>query len=103
MSTSIYCVRRIDFAKEFDLAGVGFCRLTTDAQRAEWRICQLSRISQRLHRVGIIRDIQEDECISRGHNYVQGIATHQEAQGKSGWLTNRAFGAWLFPRHFQWR
>src|SRR5215469_5890731 len=54
-------------------------------------------VPQRLHRARIIRDIREDECISRRDNPLQGVAAHQKARGKSGRLSNRTFGAGYFP------
>src|SRR3984893_11348476 len=78
------------------------CRIAVDPQCAQRWQGRLPRISQGLHGAGIIRDLQEDESISRRHNHVQGVAAHA-GRRKPGWLAKGAFGTRLFPWGVQWR
>src|SRR5262249_39378332 len=76
--------------------------LTAHSQRAQRREGQLSRISQRLYRARLVRDLQEDRSVPGGNDLVQGTAADSPSR-EPGWIAHRALRTRLLPRKAEWR
>src|SRR5262249_26557592 len=79
------------------LALVGLRRLAVDSGWPERQQGKLSRIPQRVHRAGILRDLQEDRRIPRGHDLLQRTAAGPQAPAIPRRFALGTVGPRLFP------